>query len=153
LCPTFIFVQKTITAKMDNVPAPHYQKVWSNLIQNLRREYKNATVQYPDASGVIDPVHVVPVDIARLAGSTPSSVGDSHPWSEVVLNAAETSRNLHGFLKGKPLYSALYGVYAKVLQDLKTVPRLATAAGCASPTFLSRALLIDGTCFTRNGIF
>jgi hypothetical protein len=46
---------------------------------------------------------------------------DNTSWSQVLLNAAETSRNLHGFLKGKPLYSALYGVYVEVLQDLKAV--------------------------------
>jgi hypothetical protein len=69
------------------------------------------------------------VDIARLAGSTPPSIGGSTPWFQVVLNTAETVRNLHGFLKGKPLYSALYGVYAEVMQDLKSVLKESTDKG------------------------
>jgi hypothetical protein len=106
---------------MANVPAPEYQKVWSNQFQCLRREYENATHQYPDAVGVIERVHIEFTDIARLAGTTPTSVGESPPWTKIVLNAAETSRNLYGYLKGKALYSALHGVYAEVLQDLKCV--------------------------------
>jgi hypothetical protein len=45
-----------------------------------------------------------------------------------VLNAAETSRNLYGILKGKALYSAMHGVYAQVLQDLKCVVQENTAS-------------------------
>jgi hypothetical protein len=45
-----------------------------------------------------------------------------------VLNAAETSRNLYGILKGKALYSAMHGVYAQVLQDLKCVGKENTAS-------------------------
>jgi hypothetical protein len=71
--------------------------------------------------GVIERVHLVLADISRLAGSTPSTVGESPQWSEVVINAAETSRNLYGGLNGKSLYSALHGVYTEVLLDLKCV--------------------------------
>jgi hypothetical protein len=106
---------------MANVPAPEYQTVWSNQIEGLRREYKNAILQYPDAGGAIDRVHLVLLDIARLTARTPISVGESPPWTQIVLNAAEISRNLHSVLKGKALFSALYGVYAEVLQDLKSV--------------------------------
>jgi hypothetical protein len=44
--------------------------------------------------------------------------------SEKDLNGVEsplTSRNLNQPLKGKPLYSALNGVYAEVLNDLKVI--------------------------------
>jgi hypothetical protein len=33
----------------------------------------------------------------------------------------ETRRNLHQLLKGKQLYSALYGLYTEVLHDLTAV--------------------------------
>jgi hypothetical protein len=95
----------------------------------MRREYKNAILQFTDAGGVIERGRLVLVDIARLAGSTPSSVGESPLRNEVVLNAAETSSNLYGVLKGKTLYSALHGVYAEVLQDLKCVFKDSTPSG------------------------
>jgi hypothetical protein len=34
---------------------------------------------------------------------------------------SETRSNLHQFLKGKQLYSALYGVYTEVVHDLSAV--------------------------------
>jgi hypothetical protein len=65
----------------------------------------------------------------QTRSNTPTSVGESPPWTRVVLNAAETSRNLHEFVKGNPLYSALHGVYAEVLQDLKDVLKENTDKG------------------------
>jgi hypothetical protein len=62
---------------MDKEPAPENQKVWSNQIQNLRREYENTILQCPGAGGVFERIHLVLVDIPRLAGSTPSSIGES----------------------------------------------------------------------------
>jgi hypothetical protein len=40
---------------------------------------------------------------------------------------ADTRRNLHQLLKGKQLYSALYGVYVEVLHDLTSVLKESTA--------------------------
>jgi hypothetical protein len=41
----------------------------------------------------------------------------------------ETGTNLHQLLKGKQLYSALYGVYTEVLHDLTTVLKEVAAKG------------------------
>jgi hypothetical protein len=41
----------------------------------------------------------------------------------------ETRRNLHQYLKGKQLYSTLYGVYTEVLHDLTAVLKESAAKG------------------------
>jgi hypothetical protein len=102
---------------MANVPAPDFQKIWSNHIASLRREYKDAIQQYPDAGGVMTRVHVLLIDIIHLLGCTPATVGES-PQRTNVLNDAETSRN-HELLKGKLLYGALHEVCAEALNDLR----------------------------------
>jgi hypothetical protein len=66
-------------------------------------------------------VHRVLVDIANIAGRTRNSVGQSPKWNEIVETAAEESRNFRQLLFGRPLYSALRGVYAVILNDLKGV--------------------------------
>jgi hypothetical protein len=53
--------------------------------------------------------------IARLAGCNPESVGESPKWTVVVQNFEGTRMNLQQRLKGKQLYSALYGAYTEVL--------------------------------------
>jgi hypothetical protein len=42
---------------------------------------------------------------------------------------AETRWNVHQFLKGKQLYSTLYGVYTEVLHDLTAVLKGGAAKG------------------------
>jgi hypothetical protein len=39
---------------MTNAPAPDFQKIWSNRIASLKREYKDAIEQHPDAGGVME---------------------------------------------------------------------------------------------------
>jgi hypothetical protein len=80
-----------IRRKMVNVPAPDFQKLWSNQIASLRSEYKEAIQQHPNAGGVMERVRVVLTDFASLARCTPVFVGESPQWSE-VMSAAETSR-------------------------------------------------------------
>jgi hypothetical protein len=67
--------------------------------------------------------------IARLAGCTPASVGESPKWMLIVQNMTVTRRNLHRLLKGKKLYSALYEVYTDVLHDLTAILRESVAKG------------------------
>jgi hypothetical protein len=69
----------------------------------------------------MESVRKVIIAIVRLAECTPASVGESPKWILIVQNIAETRRNFHQFLKGKQLYSALYGVYTEVLHDLTAV--------------------------------
>jgi hypothetical protein len=108
---------------MTNAPSPEFLNLWSNLIESLRLEYENSKQQHPDADALMERVCVVFTAIARLARCTPASVGESPKWTLIVQNVAETTRNLHQLLKGKQLYSALYGVYIEVLHDLTAVLR------------------------------
>jgi hypothetical protein len=66
-------------------------------------------------------VREVIIGNARLAGCTPASVGQRPKWTLILQNTAETMRNLHQLLKGKQLYSAVYGAYTEVLHDLMAV--------------------------------
>lgn len=47
----------------------------SDSVDSLRSEYKDAIQQHSDASDVMERVYVVLINIARLAGCTPASVG------------------------------------------------------------------------------
>jgi hypothetical protein len=102
---------------MANMLTPEFQKLWSNLIKSLKLEYEN-TIQHIDADAVMEHVLEVLRAIARLAGCTPASVGESPKWTVIVQNMADTSGNLHQLLKGKQLNRALYRVYTEVLHNL-----------------------------------
>jgi hypothetical protein len=87
---------------MATVSFPDFQKCLSHQIASVRRQCKEANKQRYDAGDVMEQVHVMFINITRIAGCTPACFGESHQRTE-VLNAAETSRNLHLLLKGKPL--------------------------------------------------
>jgi hypothetical protein len=50
---------------------------------------------------------------------------------------SDTRRNLHRLLKGKQLYSALYGVYTKALHDLTAVLKQSAAIGETAKTTIT----------------
>jgi hypothetical protein len=50
---------------------------------------------------------------------------------------ADTRRNVYQLLKGKQLYSALYGVYTEVLQVLTTVLKESAAKGETAKTTIT----------------
>jgi 5-carboxymethyl-2-hydroxymuconate isomerase len=114
---------------MANVPTPEFQKFWSNQTDSLRMEYGDTIQQHPDTDAVIERVHGVLIATARLAECTPASVREGPKWTTIVQNMAETRRYLHLLLKGKQLYSALYGVYTEVLHNLMAVLKENTAKG------------------------
>jgi hypothetical protein len=58
-------------------------------------------------------------DIVNLAGCTPSIVGESEAWKAIVYRAEKDKQNLCKVLQGKRLFSALYGTYTIMLNDLK----------------------------------
>jgi hypothetical protein len=117
---------------MANAPAPEFQKFWTNQIECLKHECQEAIQKYPDAASIMERIRRVLVNIAHLAGHTPISVGQSPKWNETVKNAMEALRNLHQLFVGKPLYSALQGVYAEGFTDLKGVLQESTAK-CDAP--------------------
>jgi hypothetical protein len=106
---------------MADIPTPGFQTLWSHQIDSLRVEYRKTIEKHPETDKVMEKVHDVFKDIASLAGCTPTPAGESAKWKEIIAKAAETRRNLHQVLVGKPLYSALHGAYSEVLADLKVV--------------------------------
>jgi hypothetical protein len=87
-----------VTRIMANVSTPGFQKFLSSQIEYLRLEYRDI-VQDHEADAVIERVRGVLIAIARLAGCTPASVGESPKWTLIVQNMAETKRNLQQYLK------------------------------------------------------
>jgi hypothetical protein len=90
--------------------------------------------KHPDADAAMKRVHGVLLDVSRLAGCTPTSVGESPQWIKITQHSVETRKNLHQHLEGKALYSALFGVYTEVLRGLKGVLQdSATTRGAENP--------------------
>jgi hypothetical protein len=63
---------------------------------------------------------------------------------------ADTRRNFHLFLKGKQLYSALYGVYTKVLHVLTAVFKDSAAKGETAKATITAPLSIEEFCNQRR---
>jgi hypothetical protein len=119
---------------MANVSTPQFQKLCSNQIESLKLEYREVTQQDPDAGSVVERVLEVLTAIARLAGCTPASVGESPKWAVIAQNMVDTRRKLRHILRGKLLYSALYGVYTVMLHDLMAVTEENAAEGETAKT-------------------
>jgi hypothetical protein len=74
-------------------------------------------------------LHKVLCDIEALAGCTQASVGESEEWAAVVRSAEDNRESFCKALPGKPLFSALYGIYTVTLNELKTVLKASSQAG------------------------
>jgi hypothetical protein len=84
--------------------------------------------KYPEAASVVQQVHKFLSDIETLAECTPAKLGESSEWTTIV-NSAENRANFCKVLDGKLLFSALYGMYAIALNELKTVLKVSAPAG------------------------
>jgi hypothetical protein len=93
-------------------------------IQILRSEYGDIVQEFPDAKPVIKQVDKVFQDIVCLVGCTPASVGESEDWQRVFNNAQIDRESYCNVLKGKQLFSVLYGLYTVTLNELKSVLQL-----------------------------
>jgi hypothetical protein len=124
---------------MANVPTQEFQKLWSNLIEYLRLEYKN-TIQHPDWDAVMEHECKVLIAITRLVGCTPASVSESLKLIPIIENMAQTWRNIHQLLKGKKLHSALYGVYTEVLCKMAVLKDSAARGETAKTTIIPRGI-------------
>jgi hypothetical protein len=65
-------------------------------------------------------------DIEKLANSTPTSVGESKEWADVISLAEDNREDYCKVLKGETLFSALYGLYTVTLHDLKKIKKDST---------------------------
>ena len=89
--------------------------------ESLRTESKDLIAESPDAKDVIQCVLKTIGDIVSLASCTPPKVGQGEVWTRTVDAAQEDRAKLCPILRGKPLFSALYGVYFLTLGNLKSV--------------------------------
>jgi hypothetical protein len=60
-------------------------------------------------------------EIETLVTCTPAKVGESPEWISIVNSAEENRANFYKGLDGKPLFSALYGMYTVTLNELEAV--------------------------------
>jgi hypothetical protein len=74
-------------------------------------------------------VYKVLSDIEILAKCTPAKVGESSEWTSILSSAEENRANVCKILEGKPLFSALYGIYTVTLNELKAVLKVNAQAG------------------------
>jgi hypothetical protein len=96
---------------MAAVPVPGYQAYWADKRRTLKSEYQQLVTQFTDADEQLKQLFKSLCDIEDLAGYTPASVGDSEQWSSTVNEAEGNQINFCKTLKGKTLFSALYGMY------------------------------------------
>jgi hypothetical protein len=66
---------------------------------------------------VLQQVYKVLGDLVSLAGCTPVSVGGSEKWVRTVATAKSDKHSLEKILKGKSLYSAVYGTCTVTLKE------------------------------------
>jgi hypothetical protein len=88
-----------------------HEEYWINEYESLRSESKSLTVEAPEAKDVIQRVLKTLGDIVSLGSCTPVEVGQSDEWSQIVATAQEDREKLCAVIRGKTLFSALYGVY------------------------------------------
>jgi hypothetical protein len=60
-------------------------------------------------------------DIEILAKCTPDKVGESSEWTTILSSAEESRANFCKIVEGKPLFSAPYGIYTLILNELKAI--------------------------------
>jgi hypothetical protein len=105
-------------------------------------EFHAIMSKYPEADFVVQQVHKVVNDIEILAKCTPAKEGESSWWTTIVNSAEENRAKFCTFLDGKPLFSALYGMYMVTLKELK-VNAQAGQNGAMNKTSLESTVLDD----------
>jgi hypothetical protein len=79
---------------------------------SLKTQYKDIASKYPDATPSIQQLLKVLCDGENLANSTPISVGESKEWAAIISSAEDNREDNCKVLKGKTLFSTLYGTYS-----------------------------------------
>jgi hypothetical protein len=97
---------------MAGLPMPTYQQFWVDKRSSLKNENKDLVNKNPDAVASIKQLFKVLCDLEDLASHTPLSVGQSEEWASITSSAEENRENFCKALRGKTLFSALYGTYS-----------------------------------------
>jgi hypothetical protein len=120
---------------MADTTEPGFRKYWREKLSSLKSQCHDITNKYPEAASVVQQMYKLLSDIETLAKCTPAKVGESSEWTSIVSSAEENRANFCKILKGKPLFSALYGIYTLTLNELKAVLKVKAQAGkCGAVT-------------------
>jgi hypothetical protein len=98
-----------------------HEQVWLQVAKILQTSYKIIVTKYPDADDVLQQEYKVLGDLVSLACCTAASVGESEKWVRTVDAAENDKASLVKILKGKSLYTAVYGTYTVTLKELKAI--------------------------------
>jgi hypothetical protein len=85
--------------------------------------------KYPGTAFVVQQVYKILTDFENLAGCTQTKVGESSNWTSIVNSTEEKRANFCKGLDGKQLFSAVYGMYAITLNEMKAVLKVSAQAG------------------------
>jgi hypothetical protein len=111
------------------VPVPVYQQFWADKRSSLQKENKDILRQYPDAASSVKQLFKVLCELEDLSSFTPLSVGQSEEWAAITSSAEENRENFCKVLRGKTLFSALYGIYTVTLNELKCLVKSSSQKG------------------------
>jgi hypothetical protein len=129
---------------MADIPVPGLRKYWSQKLVSLKFECHTITNKYPEAASVVQQVHKILSDTENLVGCTPAKV--SSEWTSIVNSAEENRANFCKAVDGKPLFSALYGMYTVTPNELKVVLKMSAQAaqsGAVNRTSVESTTLDD----------
>ena len=98
-----------------------YEVYWKNEYEYLWNESKNLIAESPEAKDVIQRVLKTLSDIVKIASCIPTKGGQSEEWFRIVNTAQKDRTKICEILRGKRLFSALFGVYCLTLATLKAV--------------------------------
>jgi hypothetical protein len=118
-----------------------HEQFWLQEVKNLQASYKSIVAKYPDADDVLQQVYKVLGDLVSLAGCTPARVGESEKWVRSVDTAKNDKAGFAKILKGKSLYSAVYGTYTVTLKELKAILQGSATKNISQPQEQNRLQL------------
>jgi hypothetical protein len=113
---------------MADVSVPGFRKYWTRMLVSLKSQCHAITNKYPEAASVIQQVHKYSVTLRFLPDAHRIKWGGNSEWSSIV-NSVENRVNFCKSLDGKPLFSAVYGMYAVTLNELKDFFNMSSWAG------------------------
>jgi hypothetical protein len=106
---------------MAKAPTPGYQAFWAKKCTALQSDYHAVKGQIPDGDAQYRQLFKVLCTIEDTARFTPAKLGESPEWATIVEAAEENAAAFCKALSGKPLFSALHGLYTVTLGKLKVL--------------------------------
>jgi hypothetical protein len=118
-----------VSTKKADVTVKGFRKYWRQKPSSLISQCYGVMNMYPEAAYVVQEAYKALRSIEILAKCTPAKVGESSEWSTILSNAEENRASFSKILEGKPLFSALFGIYTLTLNELKVILKVNAGAG------------------------